>query len=408
MHPSLLCCVSPLIPWWFESVLRGDESLSPFEQEMKLNPEKCCSTFNFGFKGVISRVLFFCSSALICYSHCSPGRLLSAFLLQENSQTWIQHTLLGVSCKRLRPPGRVRKRMLTSNLGIQTRIKCEFNHALPLQRSNLVTNMNRELGYLEDFQIKKKSKCLWVWGVYDSWGIWFFSTPHNHPALNLICLLVLSYTWVCYRLQNSVKVPKMHCKWFPNHRTRYFSIFALTKNHLPSGGIHRPTFKLWLWPLIYKRCRQSLCLKWEHKKWSKEQKGLRYYKWAAAEDGNERECLAKSMRPLERAESNINIFSMCAQSSLTCSGVLLLPCDGFEEGFENLLLLLAGRLNSPSKEHWNQEKKKGSHWGWWTLAQPLWHLAEVAETRSPRAMQRLCGTELSLSVWGKIGQGWTH
>lgn len=36
-------------------------------------------------------------------------RLLFAFLLQENnSQTWIQHTLLGVLCKWLRPSGRVR------------------------------------------------------------------------------------------------------------------------------------------------------------------------------------------------------------------------------------------------------------------------------------------------------------
>lgn len=156
-----------------------------------------------------------------------------------------------------------------------------------------------------------------------------FFTPHNHPALNLTCLLVLSYTWLCYRLQNFVKVPKRHWKWFPNHRTRYFSIFALTKNHLPPEGIYRPTFKLWLWPLIYKRCRQSLSLKREHKKWSKGQKGLRYYQWAAAEDGNEKECLTESMRCLERAESNINSFSKCTRSSLTCFGAFLLPCDRF-------------------------------------------------------------------------------
>lgn len=150
-----------------------------------------------------------------------------------------------------------------------------------------------------------------------------------------------------------------------------------------------------------------MSLKWEHKKWSKGQKGLRYYKRAAAEDGNEREWLKESMRCLKRAESNINSFSKCTQSSLTCSGALFLPCDGFKEGFENLLLLLAGRFNSPSKAHWSQGKKRLC-WGWWTLAQSLWHLAEVAETCSPRATQSFCGTELSLSVWGITGQSWTH
>lgn len=151
-----------------------------------------------------------------------------------------------------------------------------------------------------------------------------------------------------------------------------------------------------------------MSLKQEHNKWSKGQKGLRFYKWAAAEDGNERECLPESMRCLKRAESNINSFSKCTQFSLTCSGTLFLPCDGFEEWFENLLLLPAGRLlNSPSKAHWSQGKKP-SHRGWWTLAQSLWYLAEVAETCSPRAMQRFCGTELSLSVWGITGHSWTH
>lgn len=184
----------------------------------------------------------------------------------------------------------------------------------------------------------------------------------------------------------------MPWKWFLNHRT-YFSIFALTKNLFPPEGIYRPTFKLWLWPLMEKRCRQSLSLKWEHKKWSKGQKGLRYYKWAAAEDGNERECVTESIRCLKRAEPNINSFSKCTPSSLTCSGALFLPCDGFEEAFENLLLLLAGRLNSPSKAHWSQGKKRfllrlvdlGSDsltfsWGSWNLflsshAEVLWNWA---------------------------------
>lgn len=122
--------------------------------------------------------------------------------------------------------------MFTSNLEIQMRIKCETgtgNHALPLQRSNLLTNMNRELGYLENFQIKKNSKCLCcLWQVENR----TFFYPSQSPSLQFNLSPCFVQPMAVLQTAEFCESPKGALEGVPESQSSLFLYLCLNKEPL--------------------------------------------------------------------------------------------------------------------------------------------------------------------------------
>lgn len=136
--------------WMFESLRAGNE----------IEPREVQQQFNFGFKAVICRVLF---SAQVLWSAIHTATLWDCSLLSCSRRTTPRPGFSTPSwvfpVNDSGPQAESEEECWQVIWGFRWGLNVKQVLAImlfPLQRSNLLTNMNRELGYLENFQDKKK------------------------------------------------------------------------------------------------------------------------------------------------------------------------------------------------------------------------------------------------------------